>query len=76
MWEREKTEREKEKEREINAVSLCFRASAGCIYATNGRFTVALSYADVNIADNLDDVYAYSLNTQSVKTCAIQIIDN
>lgn len=43
-----------------------FSASAGCIYATNGRFTVALNYADGNIADNLDDIHAYSLNTQSV----------
>nr|XP_011434184.2 prominin-1-A [Crassostrea gigas] len=46
-------------------LAVLMTASAGCIYATNGRFTVALSYADVNIADNLDDVYAYSLNTQS-----------
>lgn len=64
----------RERERERLTLCLCFRASAGCIYATNGRFTVALSYADVNIADNLDDVYAYSLNTQSVKTCVIVLI--
>ncbi|XP_062603983.1 prominin-1-A-like [Saccostrea cucullata] len=46
-------------------LAILMTASAGCVYATNSRFTLALDYADGNIADNLDDIYAYSKNIQS-----------
>ncbi|XP_048748079.2 prominin-1-A-like [Ostrea edulis] len=44
-------------------LSIVMGASAVCVYMTNGRFTVALTYADTSIADNLDDIMSYVNNT-------------
>ncbi|XP_062603999.1 prominin-1-A-like [Saccostrea cucullata] len=44
-------------------MSVVMAASAGCVYMTNGRFTIALEYADTSIADNLDDIMSYVNNT-------------
>ncbi|XP_033756757.1 prominin-1-A-like [Pecten maximus] len=46
-------------------LSICLLASAACVYSTNDRFTKALDYADVTIADNLDDLSSYVNNSAS-----------
>ncbi|XP_052706079.1 prominin-1-A-like [Crassostrea angulata] len=44
-------------------MAVVMAASAGCVYMTNDRFTVALQYADTSIANNLDDIMSYVNNT-------------
>lgn len=50
----------------VKLLTIFFRASAGCVYMTNDRFTVALQYADTSIANNLDDIMSYVNNTGMV----------
>lgn len=50
----------------VELLKIYFRASAGCVYMTNDRFTVALQYADTSIANNLDDIMSYVNNTGMV----------
>ncbi|XP_060086040.1 prominin-1-A-like [Ylistrum balloti] len=49
-------------------ISVCLFASAACVYSTNDRFTKALDYADITIADNLDDLNSYINNSASELT--------
>ena len=48
---------------------LCYGSgAAGCVWMTNGRFTVAIDYTHVNLVNNLDDIQIYFENIAAVST--------
>ena len=50
----------------MSELLLFSRASAGCVWMTNGRFTVALDYTANSVSDNLDDFQTYFYNAADV----------
>jgi hypothetical protein len=43
-----------------------FSGAAGCVWMTNGRFSVAIDYTENNLITNLDDLETFFANIVDV----------
>lgn len=48
--------------------------AAGCVWMTNGRFTVAIDYTQSNLVNNLDDLQTFFDNVADVSSSPSDIV--